>query len=83
MIRSTYWNPHSNTILMKSSCEKRKNVYMNTCSFANKYHRDAPKYKVRLSSKNKADMPQVGYYDSGPAFDKTFGRKVVNSVRMD
>jgi hypothetical protein len=28
-------------------------------------------------------MPQVGYYDTGPAFDKTFGKKVMNSVRMD
>jgi hypothetical protein len=31
----------------------------------------------------KTDMPQVGYYDVGVAYDKTFGKKILNSVNMD
>lgn len=28
-------------------------------------------------------MPQPGYYDTAECYDKTFGKKLINAVRMD
>mmetsp|Transcript_4481 Transcript_4481/g.5968 ORF Transcript_4481/g.5968 Transcript_4481/m.5968 type:complete len:211 (+) Transcript_4481:337-969(+) len=70
-------------VLTAKSLEKRPYINTNTRSFAQKFTRKAPRYRVRQAYKADGDKPQPGYYDTKQAFDKTFGLEVVNSVNMD
>ena len=82
-LQSAFWNPKTHMILTTKSIEKRTNVCTNTASFARNFARSVPKFKVKQGFKKLSDLPQPGYYDTAKAFDKTFGREPVNSVRMD
>ena len=70
-------------ILTKRSEDPSYNVATNTLSFAKKYQKSAPKHRVRNQYKKSSDMPQPGYYDTAECYDKTFGKKLINAVRMD
>ena len=82
-IKSAYWNPKTHMVLTSKSNEMRTNIYTNTRSFAVRNQRQDCKFKMRKASKNTADMPQPGYYDTQEAYDKTFGHPVTNAVNMD
>ena len=82
-LQSAFWNPRTHKVLTRKPESTRHYIHMNTKSFAKKFNRKAPKYKIRQSYKQDCDKPQPGYYDTEKAFDKTFGLEVVNSVNMD
>lgn len=56
-------NQQKRTYLVKFSNEDRTNVFTNTRSFAGKFARSAPKFKVMRVRKPKELEPGLGYYD--------------------
>jgi len=70
-------------VLTAQSTERRQNVYTNTRSFAKNNAKNVQRFKVRKASKAASDLPQPGYYDTEHAYNHTFGKAPVNSVRMN
>ena len=63
LIPSAFENPRKRTFLAKFTNEDCTNIYTNTRSFANKFARSAPKFKVVRVRKPKELEPGTGYYD--------------------
>ena len=63
-MQSAFWNPRTHRILTTKSENQRHYINLNTKSFAKKFNRKVPKFKVRQAFKQDCDKPQPGYYDT-------------------